>query len=188
MTEEKKNNNRLGWIMKLVLSLTYGCSTEKIFPEFAQVNLLAGYWQSWSSSVFVNWTIWPGHYREEKCDVMLSWLRKFWTSTIFLDRDGNLQWKEWAIILSLRAIMHRKFIHVNFLIFFSVIFAGPQFVEIHGTWRNDFSSLRPFFKGRLLFLQSKWDSCKAVTPSFLTPREIAASIMCFSSEKRVLAV
>ena len=34
-------------------------------------------------------------------------------------------------------------------------------------------------KGRLLFLQSKWDSCKAVTPWFLTPRDIAAGIMRF---------
>ena len=74
----------------MVLPLTYGCSAAKISPEFALVSLLAGYWHSWSSSVFVNWTIWPGHYREEKCDVMLPWLQKFWTSRIFLDRDGHL--------------------------------------------------------------------------------------------------
>ena len=42
--------------------------------------------------------------------------------------DGG---KVWATVLFLNAIMHRKFIYVNFFVFFSAILAGPgPFVEI----------------------------------------------------------
>ena len=53
----------------------------------------------------------------------------------FLDRDGHLlsndEREVWATVLFLSAIMHRKIIHVIFFfVFFSVVFAGPRFVEI----------------------------------------------------------
>ena len=54
----------------------------------------------------------------------------------FLDRDGHLlsndEREVWATVLFLSAIMHRKIIHVIFFFrfFFSVVFAGPRFVEI----------------------------------------------------------
>ena len=53
----------------------------------------------------------------------------------FLDRDGHLlsndARKLWATVLFLSAIMHRKVIHVIFFsFFFSVVFAGPWFVEM----------------------------------------------------------
>ena len=182
----------------MVLPLTYGCSAAKISPEFALVSLLAGYWHSWSSSVFVNWTIWPGHYREEKCDVMLPWLQKFWTSRIFLDRDGHLHCPTMEEKYGLSFCPWVQCTGNSYVSIFSSFFfchsllRSTENFDTMVTWRIFVSSLltklRPFFKDRLLFLQSKWDSCKAVTPSLLTPRDIAAGIMCFSSEKRVLAV
>ena len=61
----------------------------------------------------------------------------------FLNLD-NLSWRRqsfalsnderivWTTVLFLSAIIYSKVIHVNFFVFFSVIFEGPRFVEIHG--------------------------------------------------------
>ena len=68
----------------------------------------------------------------------LSWERR----TFAFSNDGR---KEWATVLFLRAIMHRKAIDVNAIVsFYFSVSAGPRFVEIRNfctmaTWRNDFS-------------------------------------------------
>ena len=54
--------------------------------------------------------------------------------------------KEWDTVLFLCAVLHRKVIHDNFLVFFSARFTGPRLLRSRNfatmaTWRNDLSIL-----------------------------------------------
>ena len=61
----------------------------------------------------------------------------WWRRPFALSNDAR---KEWATVLFLSAIVHRKVINVNFFVsFFAAIFAGARFVKIQKFWYHGFS-------------------------------------------------
>ena len=76
--------------------------------------------------------------------------KSFWFQQSFLTETAICivkRWKkEWATVLFLCAILHRKVIPDNFFVFFPVIFTGPRLLRSRNfatmaTWRNDLSIL-----------------------------------------------